>query len=86
MLAETGVVGLGALLILNAAILKTAFRASRDADPRRSFCGTWMLCFWAGEMVQMFSADLLTFWRVLPLYFFVLALTARPYSHEHPLP
>jgi hypothetical protein len=26
----------------------------------------------------MFSGDLLTYWRVLPVYFFVLALAARP--------
>ena len=52
-------------------------RASRSADPRRAFCGTWMLCFWAGEVVQMASGDLLTYWRVLPVYFFVLALAAR---------
>ena len=36
-----------------------------------------MLCFWAGQCVQMFSADLLTYWRILPVYFFVLALAAR---------
>jgi hypothetical protein len=28
-------------------------------------------------MVQMFSADLLTYWRVLPVYLFVLALADR---------
>jgi len=27
--------------------------------------------------VQMFSADLLTYWRVLPVYFLVLAIAAR---------
>jgi hypothetical protein len=36
-----------------------------------------MFCFWAGQSVQMLSADLLTYWRVLPVYFFVLALAAR---------
>ena len=51
----------------------------RAIDPRsaQSFCGAWMLCFWAGQSVQMFSADLLTYWRILPVYFFVLALAAR---------
>ena len=52
-------------------------RASHSTDPRRAFCGTWMLCFWAGEVVQMASGDLLTYWRVLPVYFFVLALAVR---------
>lgn len=77
LLVETGVLGLAAVLAFNAVLLATAYRASRSADTVRSFCGTWMLCFWAGQVVQMFSADLLTYWRVLPVYFFVLALAAR---------
>jgi hypothetical protein len=28
-------------------------------------------------MVQMLSVDLLTFWRLLPLYFWVLAMAIR---------
>jgi hypothetical protein len=31
-------------------------------------------------MVQMLTGDLLTYWRVLPLYFWVLAVAVR---HEH---
>lgn len=74
LLVETGILGLAALIALNAAILVAARRASRSPDFVRSFCGTWMFCFWAGQVVQMFSADLLTYWRVLPVYLFVLAL------------
>jgi hypothetical protein len=77
LLVETGVVGLAALLWLNVAILRAAARASRDPDRARSFFGTWMLCFWAGQCVQMLSGDLLTYWRVLPLYFWVLARAVR---------
>src|SRR5205085_7303978 len=62
LLVETGIVGLAAVIALNAAILVYAHRASRSTVPLRSFCGTWMLCFWAGQVVQMFSADLLTYW------------------------
>ena len=29
-----------------------------------------MFCFWAGQSVQMLSADLLTYWRVLPVVLF----------------
>jgi hypothetical protein len=76
MLVETGILGLSAVIALNVAILVTARRASRASDSLRSFCGTWMFCFWAGQAVQMFSADLLTYWRVLPVYLFVLALAA----------
>jgi len=78
LLVETGILGLAAVVALNVAILVAARRASRSTDPLRSFCGAWMFCFWAGQAVQMFSADLLTYWRVLPVYLFVLALALGP--------
>jgi O-antigen ligase len=68
-LIETGVFGLAALLLLNVAILRASWRALRAG----SFFGKWMFCFWMGEVVQMFSADILTYWRVLPIYLWVLA-------------
>lgn len=71
LLVETGVLGLGALLWLSAAILRAGYRA------RSSLCGVWILCFWAGQMAQMLSGDLLTYWRVLPVYFWALALASR---------
>jgi O-Antigen ligase len=71
LLVETGVAGLAALVWLNAAILRAAWRA------RDSLYSTWILCFWAGQVAQMASGDLLTYWRVLPVYFFVLALAVR---------
>jgi O-antigen ligase len=83
LLAETGIVGLGAMLWLSLEILRAARRAARSADSRRSFFGTWIFAFWAGQMVQMFSGDLLTYWRVMPLYFWVLALAVRD---ERPVP
>jgi O-Antigen ligase len=77
LLVETGIAGFVALMWLNIAILRGSARAARASDARTSFFGAWMLCFWAGEMVQMLSGDLLTFWRVLPLFFWVLALAVR---------
>ncbi|HEY1221584.1 MAG TPA: O-antigen ligase family protein [Bryobacteraceae bacterium] len=77
LLVETGIGGLAALVWLHVAILRAARRAARAPDARRSFFGTWMLCFWSGQVVQMASSDLLTYWRVLPVYFWVLALAAR---------
>jgi O-antigen ligase len=71
LLVETGIAGLATFLLLNAAILRTAFRA------RATFFGAWIFCFWCGEMVQMLSGDLITYWRVLPIYFWVLAIAAR---------
>jgi len=77
LLVETGVLGLAVLVWLNVAILRAAGRASRSNDARRAFCGTWLLCFWAGEIVQMASGDILTYWRVLPVYLWVLAIAVR---------
>jgi hypothetical protein len=78
LLVETGIAGLAVLLWVNIAILRAASKASHAPCPQQSFCGTWMLCFWSGQMVQMLSGDLLTYWRVLPVYLFILALAVRP--------
>jgi hypothetical protein len=72
LLVETGIGGLAALIWLNVAILRAAARSAE-----RSFFGLWMLCFWSGQAVQMASGDLLTYWRVLPVYFWILALAVR---------
>ena len=74
---ETGLAGLAAFLFLNGAILRTSLRAARSSQPRAAFFGAWIFSFWTGEMVQMLSGDLITYWRVLPLYFWVLAIAAR---------
>ena len=71
LLVETGLAGLAALVWLNVAVLRAALRA------KESLFSTWILCFWAGQVAQMASGDLLTYWRVLPVYFFVLALALR---------
>jgi len=76
-LAETGVMGLFAMLGLNLAILTLARRATRSPVMEARFFGAWVLCFWAGQMVQMLSGDLLTYWRVLPLYFWALGIAVR---------
>ena len=79
LLVETGILGLGAFLFLNFAMLRTSLRAARLG----SFCGTWFFCFWMGETVQMLSGDLLTYWRVLPLYFWVLGVAVRESRNEN---
>jgi O-antigen ligase len=81
-LVETGVIGLAALLLLNVTILRAAYRAARNASPYASFFGTWVFCFWMGQMFQMLSGDLLTYWRVLPFYFWALAVAVRA-TNEH---
>ncbi len=77
LLIETGIPGLFALLAFSGAVIYTGYRATQDLRPETRFLGTWITCFWVGQMVQMLSGDLLTYWRVLPLYFFVLAMVVR---------
>jgi O-antigen ligase len=77
MLAETGIVGLAAMVLFMAAILWNAYRAARSEGETASFLGAWIFCFWIGEAVQMMSVDALTYWRLLPLYFAVLGLAVR---------
>jgi len=78
LLVETGLVGLAAFIVLNIAILRTGWRAARSSAPQTAFFGEWIFCFWCGEIVQMLSGDLITYWRVLPVYFWVLGAAARP--------
>jgi O-antigen ligase len=77
LLVETGVIGLAAFLFLNWRILRGGLFAARSRNPRAAFLGEWIFCFWAGEMVQMLSGDLVTYWRVLPIYFWVLGTAMR---------
>ncbi len=84
MLVETGIVGLSAFLLLNFAILQTAYRAARSANPAASFLGSWIFCFWIGQILQMLSGDLFTYWRVVPFYFWALAAAVRA-TDEHPV-
>ncbi len=81
-LLETGIPGLAALLLLHVAVLREALRAARSPHPQARFFGAWFFCFWLGEAVQMLSGDLLTYWRVLPVYFWVLAMAIR---NAHPV-
>jgi O-antigen ligase len=84
LLVETGVVGLAALIALHLAVLRTAWRAARNGGPQARFFGACIFCFWCGQIVQMLSVDLLTYWRVLPVYFWVLATAVR-LCHDDPV-
>jgi len=80
-LVETGILGLTALMAVNIAILSAARQALRRTN---SFYAKWIFCFWAGEVVQMFSGDIFTYWRVLPIFFWVLAQAVLDRDYAHP--
>jgi O-antigen ligase len=74
---ETGFLGVLSFFFLNVQVLRYALRAARSARPNAQFFGTWIFCFWIGELVQMLSGDLITYWRVLPIYFWTLAIAIK---------
>lgn len=86
-LAETGLAGLLALALFNFSILRAGFRAARNPDPRTSFFGACIFAFWVGQLFQMMSGDVLTYWRVLPVYCWVLGMAQRgsATAHEDPV-
>lgn len=85
LLVETSVFGLALFIGLNVYILHAGIRAVRSPNARARFFGRWITCFWIGELVQMFFGDLITYWRVLPIYFWVLATAIRETQSEQML-
>lgn len=78
LLVETGLPGVATLMLVCAAELRQSLSELRNGPTRiRRLCGRCLFCFWCGLMVQMLSGDLLTYWRVLPLFFTLLAIGAR---------
>jgi O-antigen ligase len=82
-LVETGVLGFLAMMGLLLAILAAALRVSRSGDETASFVGTWIFCFWMGQLAQMLSVDVLTFWRVLPIYMALLGMAVHRAHASH---
>ncbi len=72
LLIETGIIGLLAFLSWNFEMLRQSLHALRRPICVQSLLATVFFCFWIGEMVQMLSGDLITYWRVLPIYLWAL--------------
>jgi O-antigen ligase len=77
LLIETGIGGFCTFLVLLGLVLRVSFRAAKSAERQASLLGKWTFCFWCGQSVQMLSGDLLTYWRVLPVYFWAIGAAIR---------
>jgi hypothetical protein len=77
LLIETGWPGVTALLLLNMSVLSSAYRGAKAADTTVRICSTIVFCFWCGEILQMLTGDVLTYWRILPVVFGLLAFGVR---------
>jgi len=71
---EAGIIGLAAFLWLNRAVFSTTLRASQQRNSVRAIGAAFMFAFWCGEMVQMVTGDLFTYWRNMVVFFAALAL------------
>ena len=47
---------------------------ANDESSIRSVFAAFLFAFWCGEMVQMVTGDLFTYWRNMVVFFAVLAL------------
>jgi O-antigen ligase len=77
LLIESGVPGLAALLAFCGTLLAVTLRLTRHSSLAVAGLGRFLLAFWIGEMVQMLSGDILTYWRVTPVYLALLGLAIR---------
>lgn len=77
LLLESGVPGLLGLGAFCLAVLVVSLRMSRHDNEAVAGLGRFLFAFWCGEMVQMLTGDVLTFWRVTPVYLAVLGIGLR---------
>jgi O-antigen ligase len=78
---ETGVLGLAAFIWLNATLLKSLYRTSRHQISTLRLYGGFLFAFWCGEMVQMMTGDIFTYWRNV-IIFFTLIAALQELSHS----
>ncbi len=73
LLFETGILGFAAFAWLNLAILQELRDEGQAPSPFYRLCRTFLFAFWCGEMVQMLTGDIFTYWRNLTVLFAMIA-------------
>jgi O-antigen ligase len=74
---ETGIIGFVAFLNLNWVIFRSLHKTSQHQNSTIRRYATFMFAFWCGEMVQMITGDIFTYWRNVILYFSLMAFVQR---------
>ena len=82
LLFETGILGLTSLLWFIGVFLRRLFRARQALSILRRHYAAFLLAFWCGQMVQMLTGDILTYWRNLVVYFAFAAGVLHPWKTE----
>ncbi|MCI0423393.1 MAG: O-antigen ligase family protein, partial [Acidobacteria bacterium] len=68
LLFETGILGLTAFLWLSAAILNALQKCRKTPVQVCQLYGAFLLAFWYGELAQMLTGDIFTYWRNLSVF------------------
>jgi len=74
---ETGIIGLIVFLNLNWIIFRSLYKTSQHQNSTVRRYAAFLLAFWCGEMAQMVTGDLFTYWRNLTIYLALMAFVQR---------
>lgn len=86
LLFETGLPGLAAFLGLSFSIVRSLAACRKANLPICHLGANFLLAFWSGELVQMLTGDIFTYWRNLTLFFVLVAAVqslAEDPAEEH---
>ncbi|HVN79117.1 MAG TPA: O-antigen ligase family protein, partial [Terriglobia bacterium] len=82
LLFETGILGLSSWFVLLMTLLRQLLDVRYRGSPIRSLYASFLFAFWCGQMVQMLTGDILTYWRNLVVYFSMAAVLIEPWNSE----
>jgi O-antigen ligase len=82
LLFETGILGVISLFWLFGALFQGLFRASQSSSNLGRHYAAFLLAFWCGQMGQMLTGDILTYWRNLVVYYTLAASLLQPWESE----
>jgi len=74
---ETGIIGFTAFVNLNRVIFRSLYETAQHQNSTIRRYATFMFAFWCGEMVQMMTGDIFSYWRNVILYLALIALVQR---------
>ena len=74
---ETGIIGLIAFLNLNWVIFRSLRQTSQHQNSTVRRYAAFLFAFWCGQMIQMTTGDLSTYWRNLIIYLAVISFVQR---------
>ncbi|PYV89792.1 MAG: hypothetical protein DMG05_12660 [Acidobacteria bacterium] len=74
---ETGILGLVAFLILSLTVLRSLHKTSQQQNSTIRTYSAFLFAFWCGQMVQMLTGDIFTYWRNLVIYFLFMGAVQK---------